>query len=249
MTQDTPQGCSPATGYGPCVICGDTNYNLSCGGPTICPKCDCGNFDAATVEKQARVIADLRAQLAGVAQAAPEPSDDALHAKAAVSYLIDHIEYSDSYGVHGSDFQACLLCTGGGAPGVRLVHDENCPVQKCGPIAAEWVDELNAERADTGAPAYQAADRDLGFQSGFRLALKQCAEVVRFCGECDCPRMTVDAIKALAVPSPQSTTTTRNLVESLCDDCPPVGYETDKTRCLVCPRRGSELASTQSEGE
>lgn len=54
---------------GPCVICGDTNYNLSCGGPTICPKCDCGNFDAATVEKQARVIADLRAQLAGVAQA------------------------------------------------------------------------------------------------------------------------------------------------------------------------------------
>ena len=49
---------------GPCVICGDTNYALSCGGPTICPKCDCGQFDAATVEKQARVIADLRAQLA-----------------------------------------------------------------------------------------------------------------------------------------------------------------------------------------
>lgn len=23
----------------------------------------------------------------------------------------------------------------------------------------------------------------------------------------------------------------------LCDDCPPVGYPTDKTRCLPCPRR------------
>ena len=23
----------------------------------------------------------------------------------------------------------------------------------------------------------------------------------------------------------------------LCDDCPPLGYPTDKTRCLECPRR------------
>lgn len=48
---------------GPCVICGDTGYNLSCGGPTICPKCDCGHFDAATVVKQAKVIAALRQEL------------------------------------------------------------------------------------------------------------------------------------------------------------------------------------------
>lgn len=27
---------------GPCVICGATNYELSMGGPTICPVCDCG---------------------------------------------------------------------------------------------------------------------------------------------------------------------------------------------------------------
>lgn len=45
---------------GPCVICGDTNYGLSCGGPTICPKCDCGHFDAATVMQQQKVIAALR---------------------------------------------------------------------------------------------------------------------------------------------------------------------------------------------
>lgn len=24
---------------------------------------------------------------------------------------------------------------------------------------------------------------------------------------------------------------------TLCEDCPPVGYPTDKTRCLPCPRR------------
>jgi hypothetical protein len=48
---------------GPCIICGDTNYNLSCGSPAICPKCDCGNFDAATAQKQAKVIAELRGEL------------------------------------------------------------------------------------------------------------------------------------------------------------------------------------------
>ena len=29
-----------------------------------------------------------------------------------------------------------------------------------------------------------------------------------------------------------------------CDDCPPVGYPTDKTRCAPCPRR--EATSCQS---
>jgi len=27
---------------GPCIVCGDTNYPLSMGGPGICPSCDCG---------------------------------------------------------------------------------------------------------------------------------------------------------------------------------------------------------------
>lgn len=28
-----------------------------------------------------------------------------------------------------------------------------------------------------------------------------------------------------------------NTAAGLCEDCPPVGYPTDKTRCLECPRR------------
>lgn len=28
-----------------------------------------------------------------------------------------------------------------------------------------------------------------------------------------------------------------NEAAGLCDDCPPIGYVTDATRCLPCPRR------------
>lgn len=31
--------------YGPCNVCGATNYPSSMGGPYICPSCDCGNFN------------------------------------------------------------------------------------------------------------------------------------------------------------------------------------------------------------
>jgi len=31
--------------YGPCYMCGATNYPMSLGGPYICPSCDCGNFN------------------------------------------------------------------------------------------------------------------------------------------------------------------------------------------------------------
>ena len=32
-------------------------------------------------------------------------------------------------------------------------------------------------------------------------------------------------------------TLAKSLAGKLCSDCPPVGYPTDKTRCLPCPRR------------
>lgn len=74
---------------GPCVICGDTNYALSCGGPSICPKCDCGHFDAATVEKQARVIAGLRGELAAL-RLSPVMEDGTRNA---LAIAIQHIEH------------------------------------------------------------------------------------------------------------------------------------------------------------
>ena len=38
----------------------------------------------------------------------------------------------------------------------------------------------------------------------------------------------------------------RALGGALCDDCPPMGYPTDKTRCLSCPRR-SDLLPEQAD--
>lgn len=69
---------------GPCCICGATDYALSCGGPTICPKCDCGHFDAATVIQQAKVIGGLResnAELLAALKGIIQQDDDAARAK------------------------------------------------------------------------------------------------------------------------------------------------------------------------
>ena len=36
-----------------CLLCGDTDYELSFGGPRICPACDCGEFhDEALAHKR-----------------------------------------------------------------------------------------------------------------------------------------------------------------------------------------------------
>lgn len=45
---------------GPCIICGLTDYNLSMGGPTICPSCDCGNDFQYIIKLQKEEIARLR---------------------------------------------------------------------------------------------------------------------------------------------------------------------------------------------
>ena len=38
---------------GPCALCGDENYALSLGGPSVCPACDCGSFhDEALAHKR-----------------------------------------------------------------------------------------------------------------------------------------------------------------------------------------------------
>ncbi len=48
---------------GPCVICGARDYELSMGGPTICPSCDAGNFTQATVTRQAQELKALREEI------------------------------------------------------------------------------------------------------------------------------------------------------------------------------------------
>ncbi len=53
---------------------------------------------------------------------------------------------------------------------------------------------------------------------------------------------TVGRIKPTLKPKPASA--------SLCEDCPPVGYPTDKTRCTPCPRRGlGETSPLSKEGK
>lgn len=47
---------------GPCIVCGRTNYPLSAGGPTICPRCDCG-FTQEQAGRLAREVEELRKNL------------------------------------------------------------------------------------------------------------------------------------------------------------------------------------------
>ena len=56
---------------GPCVVCGETNYPLSMGGPTICPACDIGRDlksrceeYRARIEQQGKRIEELEAEIA-----------------------------------------------------------------------------------------------------------------------------------------------------------------------------------------
>jgi hypothetical protein len=47
--------------HGPCVVCGETDYPMSCGGPSICPSCDCGV--PPEVKKLRRENSELRAEI------------------------------------------------------------------------------------------------------------------------------------------------------------------------------------------
>ncbi len=49
---------------GPCVLCGTTDYPLSMGGPTICPSCDCGNFNPHKLLSQLKTAREENARLA-----------------------------------------------------------------------------------------------------------------------------------------------------------------------------------------
>lgn len=65
-------------------------------------------------------------------------------AKGKLALIVDRIVYSDSYGVPGSDFACCHLCTGGGAPGIPFEHDERCPVRSVERDYEQWFDDIRA---------------------------------------------------------------------------------------------------------
>lgn len=46
-----------------CTVCGLCYFNMSMGGPGICPSCDCGNFGPLKIQQQAEEIKRLRAAL------------------------------------------------------------------------------------------------------------------------------------------------------------------------------------------
>ena len=48
---------------GPCSLCGDTDYPLSMGGPSICPRCDCSPPSPLEIRRLHETIASLQAQL------------------------------------------------------------------------------------------------------------------------------------------------------------------------------------------
>lgn len=98
-------------------------------------------------------------------------------AKAQVAFLIDRIEYSDSYGVPGSDFKCCHLCNGGGAPGVIFEHDSHCPVLRCEPIAAMWWEERDEEWKSLELEAKASENRALTAESSVAAAWEEAAKV------------------------------------------------------------------------
>ena len=56
---------------GPCVVCGLRNYPLSMGGPSICPRCDCGYYGPNLIADQKRRIEELEALVSKLS--APPP--------------------------------------------------------------------------------------------------------------------------------------------------------------------------------
>lgn len=68
----------PLTMKGPCVVCGATDYGESCGGPTICPLCDCG------VQPTWDEVKRLRASLAAAEAKLAERDIQASAAESAV---------------------------------------------------------------------------------------------------------------------------------------------------------------------
>ena len=65
MTTTQPAGAQSPSELqgGPCIVCGLRNYNLSFGGPGICPACDCGRGNNGLTKAQKLRIQELETAL------------------------------------------------------------------------------------------------------------------------------------------------------------------------------------------
>jgi Lar family restriction alleviation protein len=140
----------------PCPFCGGgdvvPSQVTSCGGwGVLCRGCHAYQDTRAE---------DITEALAAWNRRAPDPRIEALEAerdeaRAGLAYVLDRAVYGDSYGVYGSDFQCCHFCQGGGAPGVAMEHDADCPVSRYPRAVADWFEEMEAERQDREAAEAQ----------------------------------------------------------------------------------------------
>lgn len=77
-------------------------------------------------------------------------------------------------------------------------------------------------------------------------ALERIIDLLRATDELQANGFADDAVNIARAEIARLTTSTPEPVattpETLCEDCPPVGYPTDKTRCTPCPRRATTQA-------
>lgn len=99
-------------------------------------------------------------------------------AQGKLALIVDRIVYSDSYGVPGSDFMCCHLCSGGGAPGIPFEHDAACPVRNVEQAYEQWWD---AQRESEDA--LRDAESDLAAMTAERNAALQAVDA--FADICD----------------------------------------------------------------
>ena len=119
---------------GPCIGCGATNYELSCGGPTICPRCDCG-----TDERDApRRLRELREELARLRESVriwmeidSEHNNKHVENEADNARLRAAVEARDASNpgtqVSFGAVRQCPYC-GRGASAGSIPHKPDCPI-------------------------------------------------------------------------------------------------------------------------
>lgn len=169
---------------GPCVICGAVNYDMSMGGPTICPSCDCGHFGMNEVQRQRDIIAALRAEIERLTRPTPEPAAGAVER---VRRRLQYIREGDKWGgVRPETLNA--ICDAISQELAAALASVNAP--------PGWRDERQKQVADWCAAAFGQDQASSIEQRGIRL-LEEAIEAYQACGaSADMAHKMVDYIFA-----------------------------------------------------